>query len=33
MNTEHPQLPLKEQAALIGKLLIIWIVAALIQAL
>jgi hypothetical protein len=31
--THHPQMPIKEQAALFGKLLIIWIIAAIVQAL
>jgi hypothetical protein len=31
--TNHPQMPIKEQAALFGKLFIIWIISAIIQAL
>jgi hypothetical protein len=31
--THHPQMPFKEQCILFGKLLIIWIIAALVQAL
>jgi len=33
MEMNHPQMTIKEQAALFGKLLIIWIAAAIIQAL
>jgi hypothetical protein len=30
---DFPQMPIKEQAALFGKLLIIWVIAAIVQAL
>ena len=33
MQTNHPQMPLGQQLVVFGKLLIIWIAAAIIQAL
>jgi hypothetical protein len=33
MTDNHPQMPFKDQCILLGKLLIIWIIAALVQAL
>jgi hypothetical protein len=33
MTDNHPQMPLKDQLIMFGKLLIIWIIAAFFQAL